>query len=286
MLFPQIYTSAIFLSEIRQYRKSSEEDGRVDTIWNELQDMAKYKDVVKMNKQLKKDIEWILEETQGEKEISRIIRLLKNDFKETCTKTAKDCTELQKYNEKSGVYRISPGNSKNLDVYCDMTTDGGGWSIIQRHQDRTVDFQRTWSEYENGFGNVEGDYWLGNKYIHHLTSSGKYELRIVLTNNKNEKRYAAYKQFSIGDAASKYKLSVGSYSGNAGDSMKYHNGQPFSATDQDNDKSSAHCASSLGPWWHNSCCWSALNKKMSSILYWRTLPNKAANKSIMMIRRI
>ncbi|VDI41924.1 Hypothetical predicted protein [Mytilus galloprovincialis] len=295
------------ISEVRQYRKSSEEDDRVDTIWNELQgiclhgnqrgtvqelkrdtqvllkNMAIYKDVVKMNKQLKNDIKWILEETRGEKEILRIVSLLKNDFKGTCAKPAKDCTELKKYNKKSGVYKISPGNSKVLKVYFDMTTDGGGWSIIQRHQDGIVDFQRTWAEYETGFGNVEGDYWLGNKHIHQMTSRGKYELRIDLTDIKNEKKYATYKQFSIGDAASKYKLSVGSYSGNAGDSMKYHNGRVFSATDQDN---SSDCVKKYGPWWHGACCWSALNKKFSSNFYWHTFSGHTAKTSIMMIRRI
>ncbi|CAC5423047.1 Fibrinogen-like protein 1,Fibrinogen-like protein A,Tenascin,Ryncolin-2,Ryncolin-4,Techylectin-5A,Tenascin-N, Angiopoietin-related protein 7,Ficolin-2,Ryncolin-1,Tenascin-R,Ryncolin-3,Ficolin-1 [Mytilus coruscus] len=305
-----IETQCTMQREIRQYRKSSEEDGRVDTIWNELQgiclhgnprgtvqelkkdtqvllkNMAIYKDFVKMNKQLKKDIIWILEETRGEKEISRIVNLLKNDFKGTCEKPVKDCTELKKYNKQSGVYKISHGNSKDLKVYCDMTTDGGGWSIIQRHQDSTVDFQRTWAEYENGFGNVESDYWLGNKHIHHMTSSGKYELRIDLTNNKNEKRYAAYKQFSIGDAASKYKLSVGSYSGNAGDSMKFHNGMLFSSTDQDNDQAGGDCVKRYGPWWHKHCCTSALNNKLSSNLYWDTFPNDAAKSSVMMIRRI
>ncbi|CAG2249272.1 Tenascin-R,Ryncolin-2,Angiopoietin-related protein 1,Ficolin-1-A,Ryncolin-1,Tenascin-X,Ficolin-2,Fibrinogen-like protein 1,Tenascin,Ficolin-1,Fibrinogen-like protein A,Ficolin-1-B,Ryncolin-3,Angiopoietin-related protein 7,Angiopoietin-4,Ryncolin-4 [Mytilus edulis] len=201
-------------------------------------------------------------------------------------KTCKDCTELKKYNEKSDVYKISARDSEVLKVYCDMTTDGGGWSIIQRHYDGTVDFQRTWFEYENGFGNVEGEYWLGNKHIHHMTSSGKYELRIDLTDNKNEKRYAAYKQFSIGDAASKYKLSIGSYSGNAGDSMKYHNGMMFSATDQDNDQAGGDCTNGIGPWWHKSCSWSALNRKLSSNLHWHTFPNHAAKTSIMMIRRI
>ncbi|CAG2231795.1 Tenascin-R,Ryncolin-2,Angiopoietin-related protein 1,Ficolin-1-A,Ryncolin-1,Ficolin-2,Tenascin,Ficolin-1,Fibrinogen-like protein A,Ficolin-1-B,Microfibril-associated glycoprotein 4,Angiopoietin-related protein 7,Ryncolin-3,Ryncolin-4 [Mytilus edulis] len=300
------------ISEVRQYRKSSEEDGRVDTIWNELQgiclhgnqrgtvqelkrdtqgllkNMAIYKDVAKMNKQLKNDIKLILEETRGEKEISRIVSLLRNDFKGTCqpSKPAKDCTDLKKSNKKSGVYKISSGNSKDLKVYCDMTTDNGGWSILQRRYDGTVDFQRTWSEYENGFGNVEGEYWLGNKHIHHMTSNGKYELRIDMTNNKNEKRYAAYKQFSLGDAASKYKLSVGSYIGNAGDSMKYHNGMMFSATDQDNDQAGGDCTNGLGPWWHKSCSWSALNRKLSSNLHWHTFPNHAAKTSIMMIRRI
>ncbi|XP_071126770.1 fibrinogen-like protein A [Mytilus edulis] len=249
-------------------------------------DMAIYKYVVKINKQLKNDIKWIFKETRGEKEISKILRLLKDDFKGTCAKHAKDCTELKKYNKLSGVYKISPRNSEVLKVYCDMSTDGGGWSIIQRHYDGTVDFQRKWAEYEKGFGNVEGEYWLGNKHIHHLTSNEKYELRIDLTDNKNKKRYAVYKQFSIGDAASKYKLNIGSYRGNAGDSMTSQNGLLFSTIDQDNDQSSGDCAKGGGPWWYGNCTWSALNKKFSSNLYWHFFANHVAKTSIMMIRRI
>lgn len=33
----KFYTFSMFISDVRQYRKSSEDDGRVDTIWNELQ---------------------------------------------------------------------------------------------------------------------------------------------------------------------------------------------------------------------------------------------------------
>ena len=56
----------------------------------------------------------------------------------------------------------------------------------------------------------------GNKHIHSLTSSGTYELKIDLTDLSHTKKYAVYKTFVVGDAASKYKLTVGDYSGNAG----------------------------------------------------------------------
>ncbi|VDI46720.1 Hypothetical predicted protein, partial [Mytilus galloprovincialis] len=158
-----------------------------------------------------------------------------------CTmQTAKDCSELQKYISHSDVYPIYPDESE-AKVYCDMTTDGGGWTIIQRRLDGSINFQRNWKDYENGFGNVDGEYWLGNKHIHSLTSSGKYELRIDLTDMSNTKTYAVYKKFVVGDAASKYKLTVGINSGDAGDKMSYHNGMKFSTTDQDNDQSSGAC---------------------------------------------
>ncbi|XP_071142730.1 fibrinogen-like protein A [Mytilus edulis] len=294
---------------LRTYRES-EEKTRVDDILHELQgiclhenedrdvtqlkkdtqsilkNMAVYKDVVKMNKQLKNDIKWILEESRGEKEISRIVRLLKHEVKGICGMSAKDCTEIKKYKATSGVYQIFPKKKEGVKAYCDMDTDGGGWTIIQKRYDDSVNFQRNWTECENGFGNVNGEYWLGNKYIHRLTSSGTYELRIDLTDKNNNKKYATYTTFVVGDAASQYKLTIGGYSGDAGDSLSYHNGMNFSTADRDNDLHSSNCAKSQGPWWFKSCSHSALNRPSRDHWYWHYISGHYVRTSVMMIRKI
>ncbi|XP_052086255.1 fibrinogen-like protein A [Mytilus californianus] len=121
--------------------------------------------------------------------------------------------------------------------------------IIQRRINGWLDFQRSWIDYKNRFGNVDEEYWKGNKHIHSLPSSGKYELRIDLTDLFNKKKYAVYKTFVVGDAVSKYKLTFENYSGNAGDILANQNGTKFSTTDQDNDKNSiADCVEKFGPW--------------------------------------
>merc|ERR1712168_1078189 len=69
-----------------------------------------------------------------------------------------------------------------------------------------------------------------------------------------------YDDFAVSSERSNYKLSLGTYSGTAGDSLSYHRGMAFSTKDRDNDKSISNCAVSFkGAWWHKACDQSNLN---------------------------
>ena len=59
-----------------------------------------------------------------------------------------------------------------------MTTDGGGWIVIQKRFDGSVDFNRNWNDYKNGFGDVNGEYWLGNEFVHQYTEKDQSEMKI------------------------------------------------------------------------------------------------------------
>ncbi|XP_022340181.2 ficolin-1-like [Crassostrea virginica] len=83
-------------------------------------------------------------------------------------------------------------------VYCDMTTDGGGWTVIQRRMDGSGDFDRKWKSYKEGFGNVHGEYWLGNEAMHLLTTKTSQELRVDMEKFTGEKAYAKYSTFLVG----------------------------------------------------------------------------------------
>lgn len=177
-------------------------------------------------------------------------------------KVYKNCAELYKAGQRiSGVYTIHPDGSGAFDVFCDQKTAGGGWTVFQKRQDGSVDFFRGWSNYKNGFGNLNGEFWLGLDKIYRLTNSGKFKLRVDLQDTKGKTAYALYDYFAVTGERAKYQLSLGAYSGTAGDSLSYHRGYPFTTKDQDNDAhKSVNCAAAnKGAWWYNHCRFSNLN---------------------------
>ena len=142
---------------------------------------------------------------------------------------------------------------------CDIVKEGGGWIIIQRRSTGNVEFNRKWYDYKNGFGSFYEDFWLGNEKIHTITKNGTYELEINLR-YKEKTGYAHYADFSVGDEGTNYKLSIGSFDGSAGDSLRYHNGRQFSTMDRDNDAANGNCAVNHGGgWWFGYCDHSNLN---------------------------
>ncbi|XP_056600184.1 tenascin-R [Triplophysa dalaica] len=163
----------------------------------------------------------------------------------------------------SGVYTIYINRdlSQGVQVYCDMTTDEGGWIVFQRRQNGLTDFSRKWSDYKIGFGNLEDEFWLGLDNIQKISAQGRYELRIDMKDGQ-ESVYANYDRFSIGDSKSLYKLRIGEYNGTAGDSLSYHQSRPFSTKDKDNDIAVTNCALSYkGAWWYKNCHRANLNGK-------------------------
>ena len=96
--------------------------------------------------------------------------------------------------------------------------------------------------------------------IHRLTKEGSNTLRVDLGDFEGNTVYANYSTFSVSDGSTEYILTVGGYSGTAGDSLANHNGRRFSTRDNDNENDGHHCAQSFtGAWWYNGCYASNLN---------------------------
>jgi len=190
------------------------------------------------------------------------------------------------YNVKSsGVYTI--GNfcgvkCSNTRVYCDTTSGGGGWTVIQRRKDGSIDFKkRDWVEYEDGFGSLHGEFWLGLRSIHCLTKKGNWELRIDYHLSNKTKSYLSYKQFAVGPAEDQYQLNISEFDsvGLTNPFRKELNGMKFSSRDHDNDLSSRNCALRYGGWWHRNCGSIFLNNDYNDSItiylngQWHALPS-------------
>uniref|UniRef100_A0A4W5R6Z5 Angiopoietin-1 n=1 Tax=Hucho hucho TaxID=62062 RepID=A0A4W5R6Z5_9TELE len=177
-------------------------------------------------------------------------------------KKFRDCADLYQAGfYKNGVYTIHINAQETKKVYCNMETAGGGWTIIQRREDGSVDFQKTWKEYKTGFGTVSAEHWLGNEFVYLLTSQRQYALRVELTDWDGHQAFSLYDRFHIDSEKRNYRLFLKSHSGTAGrqSSLVIH-GADFSTKDMDNDNCMCKCALMLtGGWWFDACGPSNLN---------------------------
>ncbi|XP_074506959.1 angiopoietin-related protein 4 [Sebastes fasciatus] len=177
---------------------------------------------------------------------------------------ASDCHELfLRGDTTSGVYTIQPVNAEPFKVFCEMKTDGG-WTVIQRRQDGSVDFDQQWQAYKEGFGGLNGEFWLGLEKIHSIAKDGGYILNMKLADWGSDVATVRL-PFQLGGEETKYSLKI-QKSGELSPLERSlgtdaASGLPFSTSDQDNDrKNDTNCAKHLsGGWWFSNCGRSNLN---------------------------
>ncbi|XP_078129451.1 angiopoietin-2a [Sander vitreus] len=177
--------------------------------------------------------------------------------------TFMDCAAVFKAgNTQSGVYTLTlPNTTTEVKAFCDMETEGGGWTVLQKRFDGHVDFHRTWQEYKKGFGDPSGEFWLGNEFVSTLTIQQSNNLRIQLSDWEGNFGFSQYDQFSLDSEAQNYRIHLKGFSGTAGKISSI--GQPgsdFSTKDADNDKCVCKCSQlTTGGWWFDACGPSNLN---------------------------
>ena len=216
--------------------------------------------------------------------------------------TARDCSDIADQGPyASGPYTITPWDELGpVKVWCDMDTQGSGWTVFQKRFDGSVNFYRDWADYVKGFGDVDGDgeYWLGLANLNRLTSTGQsWELRVDLEDFDGNTSYAHYNRFAVQDESNQFRLTLGTYDGTARDAMMENKKALFSTKDRDHDSSDLyHCAEDRqGAWWYASCTYSNLNglylgrgKNSPRSMYWHKWKEtpEALKKSEMKIRPV
>ncbi|XP_027696122.1 angiopoietin-2 isoform X3 [Vombatus ursinus] len=119
----------------------------------------------------------------------------------------RDCAEAFRAGlTTNGIYTLTfPNSTDEVKAYCDMETNGGGWTVIQRREDGSTDFQRTWKEYKMGFGDPAGEYWLGNELVSQLTNQQRYVLKIHLKDWEGNEAYSLYEHFYLSSEELNYR---------------------------------------------------------------------------------
>uniref|UniRef100_T1JG82 Fibrinogen C-terminal domain-containing protein n=1 Tax=Strigamia maritima TaxID=126957 RepID=T1JG82_STRMM len=176
--------------------------------------------------------------------------------------TPSSCAELLiQGNTQSGIYTIFPKSWYStfpFRVYCDMETDGGGWTLLQRRDDYEIreNFYRNWHDYKIGFGHLDKEFWLGNQYIYYLTNQDHTTLRVDLGDFEGNSRKAEYSQFQILNEDNNYKIVISGYHGDAGDSLAL-SGAIFTTLDRNDENSCSKVYK--GGWWYSKCHTANLN---------------------------
>jgi len=188
----------------------------------------------------------------------------------------RDCSQIkdslspkQRHSTFYTIYPIS--KHKPLEVFCDMESFGGGWTIIQRRGfqgDKREDFNRTWDEYRHGFGALNADYWLGLENIVALTQYNNQEVLYEFINIINDGLYThgkrvlqtvRYGRFKVEDRVNLYRLQLQDKTDSDRSSPEYYlenqNGLPFTTRDRDNTGTNIKgCRPSSGWWLQGTIC--------------------------------
>nr|XP_015031720.2 fibrinogen-like protein 1 [Drosophila virilis] len=219
-----------------------------------------------------------------------------NNLKKQITSKCSVHEDLSKspscHGKSTGVYMIKVSEMKTISVVCDSDIAGPGWIVVLRRINGGVSFNRNWEEYKAGFGDQQGEFFIGLENLHLLTQSEPHDLYISLMYSESESRFARYSNFLIGNEGESYKLKkLGEYSGNVGDAFRYHEHMKFSTPDRDNDLSLRNCAKALNSgWWFHKCYTCNLNgvyqKDNTGELgvHWKTWQGRSIKFVQMMIR--
>ncbi|XP_008107539.1 angiopoietin-related protein 3 [Anolis carolinensis] len=175
---------------------------------------------------------------------------------------ATDCSGIYNRGERSnGIYSINPRGSKAFNVYCEMKTESS-WTVIQNRSNGSQDFNQTWDDYINGFGNLDGEFWLGLHKMYSIVGHADYILRMELEDWRANKRYIEY-TLTMGGPETDYAVLLFRIAGNIPYALPEQKELKFLTEDHGNNtERNISCPESeSGGWWYSGCEETNLNGK-------------------------
>lgn len=173
----------------------------------------------------------------------------------------RSCCHLANSSAETGVYLMqgAEGSFAIKKARCDVSTDGGGWTVVQRRLNSSMAFNKSWVEFEEGFGNLTSEFWYGLKALHVMTTQGTWEMRVELEYTTGKLDYVHYNHVEVRGPEDGYRLNLSSEveeKFREKDFMKLFSGMRFSTYDRDNDGTGTiNCAQwQQGGWWYPPSC--------------------------------
>lgn len=198
------------------------------------------------------NIEYIPEQTYTNVELEKEISECKARLQQY------EASSCLSFRNSSDIHIIRVPDIEPFAVSCEADIEDGGWTVIQRRLDGSVNFERSWNTYRDGFGDLKGEFFIGLEKLHRITKAQPQELYIALETFQFTTFYAWFRFFKIGSEEEGYVLK--SLTGTNTDTacslcLQWNIGSKFTTFDKDNDKYWwGNCAKEFkGGWWYGSC---------------------------------